>query len=103
MADVAAGLPPDLTPSCSHAAGIRFFYPTHDCRACSAEILPGYPAGIESVVATVSAGQELRPPPHGFLSRYGYAVAVAPTLGEVQDALATADNYIHLHAEPLVS
>ena len=103
IADVAVGLPPNLVPTCSRAAGIRFFYPTRDCRACCVEILPGHPTGIESIVATVAAGQELRPPPHAFLSRYGYAVAVAPTLGKVQDALATADNYLNLHAEPLAS
>jgi biotin carboxylase len=102
-ADLAAGRQVDCTPTSQRSAGIRFFYPDQDCLASSAEVLNGRPASIESLVATVTAGQRLCRPPRGFLARYGYAVAVADQLDEVHQALTDSQHYLRLHAEPLAS
>ena len=91
-ADLATGRHPISRPSGNRSAGIRFLYPPQDCRVLSVRVPEPDPAlGIHRAVALATPGMELRLPPNGYVSRYGYiicAAAAAPACAGFLEAAA---------------
>jgi biotin carboxylase len=101
-ADACMGRRPDVTPTRSKVAAIRFLYPPEDCEVVSIDHHPerGGPTIVHSIVMG-RPGAVLRLPPRGYLARYGCVVAVADTEEECRAALAEAEQVVELHAVPV--
>ena len=94
-ADAIAGRRPAPRPRLAKVAAIRFLYPSVDMEAESTEVVAGdWPASIREAKAMAAPGDILRLPPRGYLSRYGFVIAVADSAA---DALADLE-----HAERIV-
>lgn len=100
-AHVAAGRTPDITPRHYKTAAIRFLYPQEDCEIveCVVHAEQGG-STIHAVVATGTPGTPLALPPRGYLSRYGYVIAVGDS-EQVAADLADAQRLIELRSRPL--
>lgn len=101
-ADACMGRAPDVEPTRSKVAAIRFLYPPEDCEVVSIDHHPdrGGPAVVHSIVMA-PPGAVLRLPPRGYLARYGLVIAVADTEEECQATLARAEEVVELHAVPV--
>ncbi|HEX8581506.1 MAG TPA: ATP-grasp domain-containing protein, partial [Acidimicrobiales bacterium] len=101
-ADACMGRRPDVTPTRSKVAAIRFLYPPEDCEVVSIDHHPerGGPTIVHSIVMG-RPGAVLRLPPRGYLARYGCVIAVADTEEECRAALAEAEQVVELHAVPV--
>jgi biotin carboxylase/DNA-binding transcriptional ArsR family regulator len=101
-AQVAAGRRPDTTPRCRRVAAIRFLYPEHDCEAVDVVVHTARRGPtIHAAVATAAPGTRLALPPRGYLSRYGYVIAVGDDPAQVVADLARPADLVELHARPL--
>lgn len=101
-ADVAMGKSPDLTPVHPGAAGVRFLYPPEDCRILDISLPePGAVPGLVEVGPLAKPGTEVYLPPTAHLSRYGYMIATASTLEEVDARLDEATTLASVQYEPL--
>ncbi|MFB9462711.1 ATP-grasp domain-containing protein [Streptomyces cinereospinus] len=75
-ADIAVGRQPDLPGARTGVAAISMLYPRQDMRVDRVRLArdtDAYP-GLDRFVTFLPAGTEVRLPPHGFLSRVGFAV-----------------------------
>jgi biotin carboxylase len=101
-ADVAAGRAPRIAATHSRIAAVRFMYPREDCQVLSISTnLNAAPRAVHMVETTVEPGAELRLPPRGYLSRYGFAITVGDTEQECVDALEGAERMFALRSRPL--
>jgi biotin carboxylase len=101
-ADIAAGRCPRPRPTRCRAAGIRFLYPAADCRVRHVRIRQErMTAAVHRVRITALPGQELRLPPRGYLSRYGYLIAAADTAAGLRPVLGEPESLVELHAGPI--
>ncbi|MFI9170093.1 ATP-grasp domain-containing protein [Streptomyces lincolnensis] len=74
--DVAGGRRPHIRQDRATTVGIRFAYPPVDGTVTAVTVPgPGTVPGLVEAAPMAAPGTELRLPPHGFLSRYAYAVA----------------------------
>ncbi|MEV6646431.1 ATP-grasp domain-containing protein [Amycolatopsis sp. NPDC051371] len=92
--DVATGQRPDVAPTRSGVAGIRFGYPDHDCVVHSVEV-PWDAPGLVMASPMVEPGTTLRLPPGGYIARHSFVVCEA-------DDTATCRQRLE-HAASLVS
>jgi biotin carboxylase len=101
-AQVAAGRVPDTAPRHRKTAGIRFLYPPQDCEVVSAAVRHDrLGPGIHRAVATAAPGTRLALPPRGYLSRYGYVIAVGDDPAQVDADLADPASLFDLQSRPL--
>jgi biotin carboxylase len=92
-ADVACDREPDIAPTRSRVAGIRFFYVDEDdTTVAAASFDPALlPAVIDRAVPVVRPGAVVSPPPKGTVwGRIAYATVVADSLEECRRALDAA-------------
>jgi len=102
-ADIAAGRPPQPRVADRGYAGIRFFYPQYDVRVEDVRTDPtGLPAAVRQLQITAPAGTELRLPPRGYISRFGFAIAVADSDTDCAAALDRAEDAVELVGEQLL-
>ncbi len=100
-ADVAAGRHPTIRQTTRRAAAIRFLYPPVDCVVQDVTVHSGrLGPEIHQAMATAGPDQLMRLPPRGFLSRYGFVIAVADTPEQARAALADADRMVELRYAP---
>ncbi|MGH3830499.1 MAG: ATP-grasp domain-containing protein [Pseudonocardiaceae bacterium] len=98
-AQLVIGGRPDLRPAARRVAAVRFCYPPGDCEVKQVTVRHRQlPVAIHRAVVTATPGQILRLPPRGYLSRYGYLIAVADSIEEVRHALDRSDTLLHLDA-----
>lgn len=79
-AAIACGGDPDLTPSASRVAAVRFYYPEDDLIVEAVDIEPELlPPGVEQVAVLAAPGQHLKLPPRrtAWECRVAQAVTVA--------------------------
>ncbi len=96
-ADVTVGHAPDVTIRQSQVSAIKFLYPVQDCRVVSVNVNDNIDMpSIYKIGVTTQPGEELCLPPRGYLSRYGFVIAVGQNEKECLDALEQADKYIEL-------
>ncbi|WP_410670881.1 ATP-grasp domain-containing protein [Amycolatopsis sp. cmx-4-68] len=95
--DVATGQRPDVTPTRSEVAGIRFGYPDHDCVVHSVEV-PGAGPGLVTASAMVEPGTTLRLPPGGYIARHSFVVCQAPDPQTCLDRLEHAASLVAVEA-----
>lgn len=101
-ADVAAGVAPDVTPKWSKVSGITFLYPREDCEVVDIEVHEDRAGpNVHQAFAMAAPGMVLRLPPRGFISRYGFVIAVADDEATCRAALGEAETIIELSAVPL--
>jgi biotin carboxylase len=101
-AHVAAGKTPDTTPRHHKTAAIRFLYPEHDCEAVEAVVREDrFGPTVYKAVATAGSGTRLALPPRGYMSRYGYVIAVGDDPAQVEADLAEAHRLVELRSRPL--
>lgn len=92
-ADVAAGAAPDLEPTLARAAAVRLLYPPADARVRSLGMAPEaleHP-WLDRVFWIAAAGDELRLPPRGFMSRLGCIVVTGDDGAACRDRLAQVE------------
>jgi biotin carboxylase len=100
-ADVATGRTPTIRATRQRAAAIRFLYPPRDCVVDEVIVHSGrFGSDTYRAVATAITGQLMRLPPRGFLSRYGYVIAVADDPEATHRALADAERVVELRYTP---
>lgn len=102
-ADAVCGRAPDLRPARSEAAAIRFLYPSGDVRVKRLDLDPRAAdlPWLDQVTWAAKPGDELRPPPHGFLSRIGFVVVRGKDAAECQARIEQAMPYVHIDLEPV--
>ncbi len=99
---VAAGQPPDTAPRHRKTAAIAFLYPESDCEVISTQVRPDlFGPSIYEAIATAGPGTRLALPPRGYMSRYGYVIAVADDPGQAAADLASPARLIELRSRPL--
>jgi biotin carboxylase len=81
-ADVAMGRVPDLRTEQRCVAAIRYLFPEFDMRLQSVELHGTEHAGLVAFGALADEGAELRRPPRGFMSLYGYAIVTGASREE---------------------
>lgn len=95
-AAIACGRAPDLTPSASRVAAVRFYYPEEDMVVEEVQIDPELlPAGVEQAAVLATPGQHLKLPPRrtSWECRVAQAVTVSDSEADcksVLDAVAHA-------------
>lgn len=92
-AAAACGLQPDITPSRSRVAGIRFFYVEHDDTVIGSLSFDdtALPAAVDRAVAVAQPGAVVSPPPRGTVwGRIAFATVVAASVEECRQALDAA-------------
>lgn len=92
-AAVACGEVPDLTPTVTRSAGVRFFYPPHNDSLIEAISFAdaGLPAEVDQLFCLVEPGAVVSPPRKGNIdSRIALATAVAATAADCRAALDQA-------------
>ena len=90
-ADIAVGTEPNLSPTRSSVAGVRFFY-ERSAGQVTGTGLTDPPAGLHQVTWLVGEGDELRPEAGRLhFARVGYAVVGADSVEECASRLAAAD------------
>ena len=101
---VAAGRSPDTAPRHHKTAAIRFLYPPQDCEVISAAVRADrLGPSVYQAVATAGPGTRLALPPWGYMSRYGYVIAVHEDPAQVAADLADPGALIELTSRPLPS
>jgi ATP-grasp domain-containing protein len=101
-ADAAAGRRPAPQRLFAKVAAVRFLYPAADIEADSIEVAKGdWPDSIREARAMVAPGAVLRLPPRGYLSRYGFAVAVGGSTEQVLADLQHAPRIVQLAGRAL--
>jgi biotin carboxylase len=101
-ARVATGQRPDTSPRYRKTAAIRFLYPPHDCEVITAAVREDrLGPSVHRAVATAAAGTRLALPPRGYMSRYGYVIAVHEDPAQVAADLKEPERMIELHTRPL--
>lgn len=99
---VAAGRAPVTAPCRRKTAAIRFLYPPRDCEVISAAVREDrLGPSVHQAVVTATPGTRLALPPRGYLSRYGYVIAVDEDPARVATDLAEPDHLFDLQARPL--
>lgn len=101
-AEVATGAPPSVRATRGACAGIRFLYPSRDCRVLEVSV-PDAAAvpGLLEARAMVRPGAVLRLPPKAHLGRHAYVLAAGPTRADCEMALDAAVGLVGLRYEPL--
>jgi biotin carboxylase len=100
-AEVACGKEPNLSRDRKLAAGIRFYYVEHEDTEIVSVAFDRHelPPAIEKAQVLVKAGDVVSPPPKGLkFGRIAFAVAVAETVDECQDALDAAQAAVKVKA-----
>jgi hypothetical protein len=90
---VACGQAPDVAPSHTLAAGVRFFYVDADDTVIASVDFDdaGLPPAVDELVVLAEPGVTRSPPPKGIaFGRIAYATAVAATVEECRTALDAA-------------
>ncbi|WIY02418.1 ATP-grasp domain-containing protein [Amycolatopsis mongoliensis] len=95
--DVATGQRPDVTPTRSGVAGIRFGYPDHDCVVHSVEV-PWDAPGLVMASPMVEPGTTLRLPPGGYIARHSFVVCEADDAATCRQRLAYAASLVEVAA-----
>jgi biotin carboxylase len=96
-ADVAAGAPPRLEPARRTCAGIRFLYPTQDCRVLDVTVpAPGALDGLVEARAMVPPGAEVLLPPRAHIGRYAYVICAADSPAACDTRLDDAEKLSYL-------
>jgi biotin carboxylase len=101
-ASVACGLPPDLTPSRSRVAGIRFFYVQQEDSTIRSIRFDeaALPATIDRAVPVAAPGAVVSPPPKGTVwGRIAFATAVTDSIDECRSALDAAERALQAELE----
>lgn len=93
--DVAVGREPQVAPTRTAAAEIRFFYPTEDAIVRGVE-LPAAVPGLHLAEATAREGAVLRLPPRGYLARYAQLICVADGPARARAAVDAASAAVRL-------
>ena len=102
LVDLALGRRPDLTPTKSAVAGIRFGYPDHDCVVQSVTVPePGRVPGLIAAGRMADPGTRLRLPPGGYIARHSFVVCEADDAATCADRLAAAGSLVQFQAEPI--
>jgi hypothetical protein len=92
----------DTVPRHRRVAAIRFLYPSADCEVISAVVREDRRGpGIARAMVTAGPGTRLALPPRGYLSRYGYVIAVGDDAALVAAELADSASLIELRSRPL--
>ncbi|MGH3860762.1 ATP-grasp domain-containing protein [Actinokineospora sp.] len=92
--DLALGRAPKLDATDTASASIRFYYPPTDMAVESVTLPAADPdAGLYEVCALAEPGTELRLPPRGYTSRFGYAIARAADPAACTAVLDAADGF----------
>jgi biotin carboxylase len=105
-AAVACGLEPDVTPTRSRVAGIRFFYVDRDDTTVAAVSFDAtaMPPAIDRATVVVRPGAVVSPPPKGTVwGRIAYATAVADSAEECRHALDEAQAALFVTSAPTPS
>ncbi|TDD32957.1 ATP-grasp domain-containing protein [Actinomadura sp. KC06] len=76
LVDAATGTRPDIAPTRSGVAGIRFGYPGHDCVVHAVRV-PTESPGLVTASPMVDPRTTLRLPPGGYIARHSFVVAEA--------------------------
>ncbi|WP_330241870.1 ATP-grasp domain-containing protein [Streptomyces sp. NBC_00525] len=101
-ARVAAGLIPDTAPKTQRIAAVRFLYPEADCEVVETTVRTDlFGPTVHSAVATAGPGTRLALPPHGYMNRYGYVVAVGEEAAQVLTDVEAAPALVELRSRPL--
>jgi biotin carboxylase len=100
-ADAAAGRRPEPDFRWSKVAAIRFLYPEQDTAVEAIQVHDTDDPRVHQAVATAAPGSELRLPPRGYISRYGFVTVVADTPEEAAPVLAQAPRIVELKGQPL--
>jgi biotin carboxylase len=95
--DVATGQRPDVTPTRSGVAGIRFGYPDHDCVVHSVEV-PWDAPGLVMASPMVEPGTTLRLPPGGYIARHSFVACEADDAATCRQRLAHAASLVEVDA-----
>ncbi|MEU0791397.1 ATP-grasp domain-containing protein [Amycolatopsis sp. NPDC005961] len=95
--DVATGQRPDVTPTRSGVAGIRFGYPDHDCVVHSVEV-PWDAPGLVMASPMVEPGTTLRLPPGGYIARHSFVACEAGDAETCRQRLAHAASLVEVDA-----
>ncbi len=93
--DVATGQRPDVTPTRSGVAGIRFGYPDHDCVVHSVEV-PWDAPGLVMASPMVEPGATLRLPPGGYIARHSFVACEAEDTDACRQRLAHAASLVEV-------
>ncbi|MEU6237196.1 ATP-grasp domain-containing protein [Kitasatospora sp. NPDC047058] len=103
-ADIALGREPDLTPTRSAAAGVRFLYPDDSGTVRTARPRPelGNPAWLERLVWECEPGDQVLLPPAGDLgtARLGHLVVTGTDAAQVHEHLAHAEGLLDIEVDP---
>jgi biotin carboxylase len=100
-ADAAAGRRPEPEFGPARVAGIRFLYPERDTVVDAVQVHQTGDPRVHAAVATANPGTQLRLPPRGYISRYGFVTALAPTAEQAAAVLADAPRLVELKGRPL--
>ncbi|MEV0728082.1 ATP-grasp domain-containing protein [Polymorphospora sp. NPDC050346] len=99
---IATGCYSTSRPTRRRVAGIRFLYPPVDCRILNLRVRTDLLSpGVHAAVATGQPDQDLALPPRGFLSRYGYVIAVTDSVEQTNAELERAHDIIELEYKPI--
>jgi hypothetical protein len=82
-------------------AGIRFLYPEQDTAVEAVQVHDTDDPRVHQAVATAAPGTELRLPPRGYISRYGFLTVLADTAEQATAGLAQAPRIVELKGRPL--
>lgn len=96
--DVATGQRPDVVPTRSGVAGIRFGYPEHDCLV-HAVAVPAEAPGLVTASPMVEPGTTLRLPPGGYIARHSFVVCQASDPETCSERLAHAASLVEVTAD----
>lgn len=102
-ADIATGKDPQLQPRGISAAAIHFVYPDQDVKVRTLEINPAAPAltWIDRAGWFVRPGEEVRLPPHNYVSRLGFIVVTGRSVLECEQHIKTALALLQIDVVPL--
>lgn len=100
-ADAAAGRRPEPVFEFSKVAAIRFLYPQEDIEVDSVLVHETDPEMVRHAVATAEPGDQLRLPPRGYISRYGFVIVVAGSAADAAAELREAPQIVELKGRPL--
>ena len=93
--DVATGQRPDVAPTRSGVAGIRFGYPDHDCVVHSVEG-PWEAPGLVMASPMVEPGTTLRLPPGGYIARHSFVACEADDADTCRQRLEDAASLVEV-------
>jgi len=98
-ANAACGRPPDIAPSRSRAAGIRFFYVQEEDSTIRTIRFneAALPPAIDRAATVLGPGAVVSPPPKGTVwGRIAYATAVGGSIEECRGALDAAESALEV-------